>query len=155
VVGNDPDLQGKLISLYHDSTIGGQSSITVTSKRLGSLLYWRKQQKHVRAYVRECHSSQKNKSENVLTPGLLQPLPIPRAPFVDISMDFIEGLPNSKGKNIVLVMVDRFNKYTHFIALSHPYTAATVTNAFMNNIYKLHDLPAFIVSDRRANRSGE
>jgi len=102
----------------------------------------------MRTYVRECHTCQKNKSENVLTPGLLQPLPIPQAPFVDISMDFIEGLPNSKGKNVVLVVVDRFNKYAHFIALSHPYTAASVEDAFMNNIYKLHGLPASIVSDR-------
>ena len=148
VVGNDPTLQGQLISLYHDSAIGGHSGITVTAKRVGSLFYWRKQHKHVRAYVRECHICQKNKSENVLTPGLLQPLPIPLAPFVDISMDFIEGLPLSKGKNVVLVVVDRFSKYAHFIALSHPYTATTVADAFMNNIYKLHGLPASIVSDR-------
>jgi len=146
--GNDPTLQGQLISLYHDSAIGGHSGITVTAKLVGSLFYWRKQQKHVQAYVRECHICQKNKSKNVLTPGLLQPLPIPLTPFVDISMDFIEGLPNSKGKNVVLVVVDRFSKYAHFIALSHPYTTTTVAYAFMNNIYKLHGLPASIVSDR-------
>jgi transposase InsO family protein len=148
VVGNNSTLQGKLIYIYHDSVIGGHSGVTVTAKRVGSLFYWRKQQKHVRAYVRECHICQKNKNENVKTPGLLQPLPIPQAPFVDISMDFVEGLPNSKGRNVVLVVVDRLSKYAHFIALSHPYTAASVANAFMHNIYKLHGLPASIVNDR-------
>jgi hypothetical protein len=102
----------------------------------------------VRVYVPECHTFQKNKSENVKTPSLLQPLPIPQAPFVDISMDFVEGLPNSKGKNIILVVVDRFNKYAHFIALSHPHTAVSVAVAFIHNIYKPHGLPASIVSDR-------
>ena len=79
----------------------------------------------MRAYVRECHTCQKNKNENVLTPSLLQPLPIPRAPFVDINIDFIEGLLNSQAKVVVLVVVDRFNKYAHFITLFHPYTFKT------------------------------
>ena len=69
---------------------------------------------------------------------------------MDISIDFNEGLPNSKGKNVVLVIVDRFTKYAHFIALSHPYTPASVVDAFMNNIYKLHCLPASILSDRHS-----
>ena len=79
----------------------------------------------MRAYVRECYTCQKNKNENGLTLGLLQPLPIPQAPFMDISMDFIEGLLNFKGKVVVLVVVDRFSKYAHFITLFHPYTFKT------------------------------
>ena len=67
---------------------------------------------------------------------------------MNINMDLIEGLPNSKARNIVLVMVDRFNKYAHFIALSYPYTAAIMVDAFMSNIYKLHDLPTSIMSDK-------
>jgi hypothetical protein len=47
-----------------------------------------------------------------------------------------------------LVVVDKFSKYAHFIVLSHPYTAASVADTFMNNIYKLHGLPASIVNDR-------
>jgi hypothetical protein len=98
--------------------------------------------------MRKCHTCQKNKSENVLTPGLFQPLLIPQTPFVDIGMDIIERLLNSKGRDVVLVVADTFSKYAHFITLSNLYTLATVVNAFMNNIYKLHGLPASIVSDR-------
>jgi hypothetical protein len=39
------------------------------------------------------------------SPGLLQPLPIPFAPFIDISMDFIDGLPKLEGKKVILVVV--------------------------------------------------
>lgn len=47
--------------------------------------------------------------------GLLQPLPIPLYVWVDISIDFIDSLPNSYGKTFLLVLVDKFSKYTHFI----------------------------------------
>ena len=87
---------------------------------------------------------QQNKHENVATPGLLQPLLIPHAPFIDISMDFINGLPKSEGKDVIMVVVDRFNKYAHFMSLSHPYSAPTVAKIFMDNVYKLHGLPASV-----------
>ncbi|KAL0455225.1 UNVERIFIED_CONTAM: hypothetical protein Slati_0861700 [Sesamum latifolium] len=63
-------------------------------------------------------------------------------------MDFIEGLPNSEGKDSILVVVDRLTKYSHFIALKHPYTATSVAKVFFDNIYKLHGLPVSIVTDR-------
>ena len=148
VVGQEPALQKQLIGLYHNSAVGGHSGATVTSKKLGQVFYWKKLQKMVRQYVRECPTCQQNKSENVKTPGLLQPLPIPYAPFIDISMDFIEGLPRSEGKEVIFVVVDRFSKYAHFMALPHPYSAATVAKSFMDNVYKLHGMPATIVSDR-------
>ena len=39
-------------------------------------------------------------------------------------MDFIDGLPPSKGKTSIFIVVDRLSKYAYFSALSHPYTAA-------------------------------
>jgi hypothetical protein len=63
-------------------------------------------------------------------------------------MDFIEGLHRSQSYNCILVVVDKFTKYAHFLTLSHPFTALQVVVLFMNNIFKLHGLPQAIVSDR-------
>lgn len=79
---------------------------------------------------------------------MLQPVPIPDGPWQEISMDFIEGLSKSEGYSTILVVVGRFTKVSHFLPLKHPFTAASVAKAFLNNIVKLHGLPLVIVSDR-------
>lgn len=63
-------------------------------------------------------------------------------------MDFIECFPTSKGKNTILVVVDQLTKYEHFLPLAHPFTAITIAQDFLSQIYKLHGAPKLIVSDR-------
>lgn len=63
-------------------------------------------------------------------------------------MDFIEELPNSFGKKVIFVVVDRLSKAAHFMALQHPYTAATITQCFLDNVFKLRGFPTTITSDR-------
>ena len=117
-------------------------------RRLSSVCYWKRLKKAVRGWVKSCTICQKFKYETFAYPGLLQPLPVPDTIWSNISMDFLEGFPLSKGKSVILVVVDRISKYAHFLALSHPYTALSVAQVFLDNIYKLHGLPTSIVSDR-------
>ncbi|KAF0924859.1 hypothetical protein E2562_014944 [Oryza meyeriana var. granulata] len=100
-------------------------------------------------------SDKRNKTLTTQPASLLQPLDVPSQVWADISMDFIEGLPKVHGKSVVLTVVDRFSKYAHFIALSHPYTAASVARAFFDGIVRLHGFPSSIVSDRDPAHAGE
>lgn len=99
-------------------------------------------------YVANCDVCLESKDTNTAYPGLLQPLPIPNQIWSHISMDFIEGIPKSNGKDVILVVVDRLTKYAHFIALAHPYTVVVVAKVFWERIHCLHGLSASIVTDR-------
>jgi hypothetical protein len=65
-----------------------------------------------------------------------------------VSLDFIEAMPRSHNCDVILVIIDQFSKYGHFIPMSHPFTALQVAQDFVNTIYRLHGLPKVIVSDR-------
>jgi hypothetical protein len=99
-------------------------------------------------FIRGCFVCQHNKTEHLHPVGLLQPLPVPDAVWMDISMDFVEGFPKVGGKSVVMTIVDRLSKYAHFIVLGHPYSATSVVKAFFDQVVRLHGVPASIVSDR-------
>ncbi|KAJ4795033.1 polyprotein [Rhynchospora pubera] len=147
-VGQADYWRKKLIHEMHNSPSGGHSGTLVTYNRLKALFYWPSLKRDILDHVKGCDICQISKPEHVTTPGLLQPLPIPPEAWHSIGMDFITGLPKSEGKEVLLVVVDRLTKHGHFIPLTHPYSTSTVTQVFLDNIYKLHGLPVTIVSDR-------
>lgn len=133
----------------HDSTpTGGHFGYHKTLARIKSCFVWPNMQKSVKEFVKNCDICQRCKTECSLPAGLLQPLPIPEKVWSDVSMDFIEGLPKSKGKSAIMVVVDRLTKYAHFIPLSHPFTAITIAQAFVDHVVRHHGIPTSIVSDR-------
>jgi transposase InsO family protein len=68
--------------------------------------------------------------------------------FQHLTMDFIEALPKSEGKDTILVEVDKLMKYAHFIAMSHPFRTRVVVQLFIDNVFKLHGLLLIIIIDQ-------
>lgn len=137
-----------LLREFHDSPMGGHGGIRRTYHTIASEFYWKGIKKSVQDYVKACDVCQRHKYDTTIPAGLMQPLPIPQQIWEDVTMDFIEGLPKSKGMDTILVVVDRLSKYSHFIALSHPFSAPTVASKFMTEVVRLHGVPRNVVSDR-------
>lgn len=125
------NLRERVMKDFHCGHEGGHSGYLRTYKRVARNFCWPGMKRMIRKFVAECDICQRNHYEAIHPPGLLQPNKIPDGAWLDISIDFIEGLPNSGGKSVILVVVDRFTKYAHFLPLAHPYSAATVAEVFI------------------------
>jgi hypothetical protein len=147
-IGNNLLAQQHVIQALHSSGVGGHSGFHGTYHRIKALFSWPKMKESIRQYVMECTICQQAKVEHVKTPSLLEPLPVPVQPWTTVSLDFIEGLPSSNKCDVIMVVIDKFIKYRHFIPLSHPFTASQVAQVYLNNIYKLYGLPQQMISDR-------
>jgi transposase InsO family protein len=128
----------------------GHFGVKKTKDILADHFFWPKMWRDVERFVAHCTTCQKAKSR--LNPhGFYVPLPVPNAPWEDISMDFVLGLPRTKkGRDSVFVVVDRFSKMAHFIQCHKTDDATHVANLFFREIVHLHGVPNTIVSDRDA-----
>jgi transposase InsO family protein len=73
---------------------------------------------------------------------------VPGGPWEDISADLISPLPESKGHNAILAIIDQFSKMIRLIPTTMEITALRLAELYRDNIWKMHRLPHRITSDR-------
>lgn len=134
----------KVLEEHHTTPTTGHQGVLKTYQRVKRSIYWLGMKLNIKKFVFACVIFQQNKYETIAP---LQPLPIPQQIWASVSMDFIVGLANSKGKTVIMVVIDRLSKFAHFVALSHPYNATSVAQLFVDHVFKLHGMPTNIVSD--------
>ncbi|KAK9125601.1 hypothetical protein Scep_014447 [Stephania cephalantha] len=140
VISATSSLKGQILSEFHASPIGGHGGFLKTFKRISAELFWVGMKKDIKDFVATCDICQRHKYET-LAPASAPTTRSPYAIWEHISMDFIEGLPRSSGWNAILVVVDRFSKYSHFLPLKHPFSAKSVASIFLHEIVRLHGFP--------------
>ena len=124
---------------------GYQKTITMLRKEY----FWPNMKTEVAEYIARCFECQQVKTEYQHPEGLLQPLPIPTWKWEIISLDFVTGLPRNQNLNdSIMVVVDKLSKAAHFIPVKSTYKAANIANIFLKQIFRLHGIPKFIISDR-------
>ncbi|KAF8697266.1 hypothetical protein RHS03_07783, partial [Rhizoctonia solani] len=61
----------------------------------------------------------------------------------------------SQGHNAILVVIDSFSKFGHFIPTSKKVTAKGLADLFVTHVWKLHGLPIRTISDRGTTFTGK
>lgn len=140
-------LRTRLIHEIHSSPAVGHPGREGTYKILARDYFWPGMSDDIRRFVRNCDICGRVKPWRDGLQGFLKPLPIPERIWKEISMDFIEGLPESNGCTNLMVITDRLSKDVVLVALKDV-TAETVADNFLRYVVAYHWLPDAIVSDR-------
>ncbi|XP_074283863.1 uncharacterized protein LOC141608406 [Silene latifolia] len=138
-----------LVREAHGGGLAGHFGVAKTLEMLKEHFLWPRMQKDVHNIVGKCVTCQVSKS--TFKPGEYTPLPVPTRPWDDVSMDFIVALPRTqRGKDAIMVVVDRFSKMTHFVACHKTDDASNVADLYYREVVKLHGIPRTIVSPTHA-----
>lgn len=116
-LGSNSDLKQKVLSALHASPVSGHSGAPATFQKLRPLFFWPGMRADVLKFVQSCATCAQTKPDRAGHHGLLQPIPVPRQSWEVISLDFVEGLPMSGSVNAILVVVDKYSKFAHFVPL--------------------------------------
>lgn len=112
-----PRLRSQVLQVCHDSCLTVHPGMGRTLQVILQRFLWPTVRSDFRAYVAACSISSRSKSGHQAPAGLLHPLPIPKRSWSHISLDFVSGLPLSRGNIVVLTVVDRFPKWLKWLVL--------------------------------------
>ena len=142
-----------LLKECHDGPVVGHHGVKPTLAELAKNYYWPNLRNDVEQYVKSCVTCQQNRTQFHKEAGLLRPLPILTKCWESVSMDFMTHLPESKGFDSIMVVVDRVSKMPHFVPSQcvptrDTATAQEVGRLYFDKVVKHHGMQKSIISDR-------
>ncbi|WZZ87668.1 hypothetical protein YC2023_116247 [Brassica napus] len=148
-VPNDRSLKEEIMSEAHKSRFSVHPGATKMYQNLKKFYHWIRMKEDVAEWVAKCSTCQLIKAEHQVPSDLLQNLPIPEWKWDHITMDFVTGFPTTRNKkDAVWVVVDRLTKSAHFLAIQKTDGVDQIVRKYIDEIVRLHGVPASIVSDR-------
>ena len=125
------ELCRKISALCHDSKLAGHPGRWKTLELISRNYWWPQMSRYVGKYVSTCDMCLHTKSICQPPFGELHPLPIPDAPWDMASVNFIVELPESNGKDAIMVVVDSVTKRSHFVSTVTTLTAAGTAQLYL------------------------
>ncbi|RDX88093.1 hypothetical protein CR513_30348, partial [Mucuna pruriens] len=101
----------------HDRGLMGHLSVCKTYEALVEHFYWPKMK------------------------SLYTPLPLPTTPWIDISIEFVLGMPRTlKGRDSIFIVVEKFSKMAYFIPYHKRDDAYHVVDLFFRKVIRLDEI---------------
>ena len=116
VIPQTNGLRELLMQELHKTAIAGHLGARKLANTLFQRAWWPKLRQWAACFVQQCPICSRVKDSTTKSPGLLQPLPIPRRRFSSYGIDFMTNLPETKeGYNTIMTVTERLIKHTQFI----------------------------------------
>ena len=74
-------------------------------------------------------------------------MPTGERPLQKNAIDFVGPLPESEGFNVIRVVTDQLTKVEYYIAVKTTCTAENVADTYINDIWRLYEVPRYTSSD--------
>ena len=137
-----------MIQSCHEVPTARHPRITKTLELITQGFWWLQMKHDIEIYIKACHICPMVKPNQQPKNAPLQPNKIPNEPWAVISVDLIGPLVSSKGKDMILVIVDQFSKKAYFLPCNTTITAQGVAMLYQDNVFKEHGLLKKVISDR-------
>ena len=144
------DLHLDVIWKVHDQSAARHTEIKKTILTIQQHYFWLKMKKDVDIYIRNCYICQQLKTPRDRYNRTLKPLSMPKRPCIDITMDFVTGLPECELQNAIFMVINYLTKEQMYIPCldkDNGTNAETTTKMLLHNVWRKHGLPTSIVSD--------
>ena len=141
------DLRKRVVRLCHDSQAAGHPGRRGTLELVSRLYWWPGMTAFVNKYVTGCDTCQRYKTAHHPR-AVLQPHDVPEGPWQTIGVDLITGLPRVGKYDAIVVYIDHYSKQVHVLPTTSDVDAEGIADIHYREIFRLHGVPAKIVSDR-------
>jgi hypothetical protein len=130
-------MRKKLLEEYHDTPFAGHLGRDKTVAALSEKFWWPSLYSDVVKFVESCHGCQLNKGRRGKLPGKMMPLPTPKYPWQQMTLDLMGPFwPTKEGWDSILVFVDRLSKMLHAAPCRLKDGAKEIAELFHKHVFK-------------------
>ena len=151
IVPNVKELKRVIVSKAHDAPTAGHPGRDETLRKIQQNYWWAGMKQWISDYIKGCAICQQTKVQTHKrpTPTYRIPTTLGTLPFRTVAMDLITGLPNRRGFNAILTIVNHgCSRAAIFLPCTTNISGPGIAQLYLDHVYRWFGLPTKIISDR-------